>query len=150
MNKRNLEVFLLTARTQTYASATGQSKPLLPKSVQYEYQAEEYLYRDIYYIGNGIFPGIETVFYKSRPVWSMSYFGDFSSMTEEQADTLLRQALIDMWDQTRMYSIVKKDYGDWRYVCEGRGTINKLSGAEKIYVNNEPVYRFYYKGGFIG
>jgi len=150
MNKRELEKFLLKARTKTYATGTGTSKPLLPDSVQYEFQEGDYSYQDIYYIGNGIFPGLETVFYKSRPVWSMSYFGDFSGMTEDQTDTMLRKALIDLWETTRIYNHVEKDYGNFMYICDANGTLDKLSGTEEIYVNNEKVYYFKYVGGFIG
>jgi hypothetical protein len=93
VNKNDLEKFLLKSRTKTYAAAIGKSGPLLPGSVQYEYNEGDYSYRDVYYIGNGIFPGLETILYKENPVWSMSYFGDFSKMTEEQADTMLRKGV---------------------------------------------------------
>lgn len=150
MDKAALEKFLLRARTKTYAGATGKTTPLLPESVQYEHHDGDFSYRDIYYIGNGIFPGLETVFHKGKPAWSMSYFGDFSGMTEEQADTMLRKALTDLWETTRMYDHVEKDYGEFRYVCDGRGTIDELSGTEEIYVGQDKVYFFYYAGGFIG
>lgn len=150
MDKIELEKFLLQARTKTYAAATGQAKPLLPDSVQYEFADGKFSYRDIYYIGNGIFPGLETVFYEGKPVWSMSYFGDFSKMTEEQADKMLRKALMDLWETTRLYTPVEKDYGDFSYICEGSGTIDELEGSEEIHVGKEKVYFFYYAGGFIG
>ncbi len=150
MEKTELEKFLLKARTQTYAAATGKSTPLLPNSVQYEYSDSNFSYRDVYYIGNGIFPGLETVFYQDKPVWSMSYFGDFSKMTEEQADQMLRPALIDLWESTRIYNHVKKDYGDFRYECQGQGTIDKLSGTEEIWTGDEKLYFFTYAGGLIG
>ena len=150
MNKKSLEIFLLNARTQTYAAADGKTKPLLPGSVQYEYQDGDFSYRDTYYIGNGIFPGLETVFYKDKPVWSMSYFGDFSKMTEEQADNMLRKTLIELWETTRIYKHVEKDYGNFKYICDGAGNIDELSGTEEIFVGKDRVYFFYYAGGFIG
>ena len=150
MNKEELEQFLLKVRTKTYAAGTSKSKPSLPGSVQYDYNEYDYSYRDIYYLGNGIFPGIETVFYKDKPVWSMSYYGNFSGMTEEQADTMLRKALMDTWETTRIYNRVEKNYGDFRYICDGQGTIDELTGTEEIYVGEKKVYFFYYAGGFIG
>ena len=149
MNKKDLEAFLLKARAKTYAAGTSKVESLLPGSVQYEHSEDKYSYRDIYYLGNGIFPGLETVFYKDKPVWSMSYFGDFSGMTEEQADTMLRKALADAWQITRTYNRVERDYGDFRYICDGRGTINELSGTEEMYVGKDKVYFFYYAGGFV-
>lgn len=149
MSKDDLEKFLLNARTKTYATANGKSEPLLPGSVQYEHSDGDFSYRDIYYIGNGIFPGLETVFYKDNPVWSMSYFGDFSSSTEEQADNMLRKALIDLWETTRIYKQVDKDYGDFTYTRSGTGSIDELNGTEEICIGGEKVYFFYYAGGFI-
>ncbi len=150
MRTENLEAFLLKARSQTYAVAAGRLDPLLPDSVQYEYQNKEFLYRDIYYTGNGIFSGIEVMYYKGKPVWSMSYFGDFSQMTEERADTLLRKALIDLWDSTRIYKDIQRDYSNFTYSCKGSGIIKKLSGVEEIHVHNKMVYSFVYNGGLIG
>lgn len=150
MKKDELEKFLLQARTNTYAAATGKSEALLPGSVQYEHTEGDFSYRDVYYIGNGIFPGLETVFYKSKPVWSMSYFGDFSKMTEEQADNMLRRALMDLWGTTRIYKRVEKEYDGFKYICDGSGSIDELEGSEEIYAGKEKVYFFYYAGGLIG
>jgi hypothetical protein len=142
MKKGALEKFLLQARTKTYAAAVGKSKALLPGSVQYEHEDGDFSYRDVYYIGNGIFPGLETVFHNGKPIWSMSYFGDFSKMTEEQTDTMLRKALMEQWETTRIYNRVEKHYKNFRYICEGSGSIDKLEGTEEIYVGKEKVYFF--------
>ena len=150
MTNETIEAFLLSARTKTYAGASAKAEPLMPGSVQYDFAEGDFSYRDTYYIGNGIFPGLETVFYKGKPVWSMSYYGDFSKMTEEQADTMLRRALTDLWQTTRMYSHVEKDYTDFRYLCEGNGSLEKLDGTEEIWVGNNEVFHFYYAGGLIG
>lgn len=150
MNKDELLAKLLKFRTKTYATGTGKVTPALSGSVQYENRDGDWSYRDIYYLGNGIFPGLETVYYKGKPVWSMSYYGNFSGMTEEQADTMLRKALMDKWETTRIFNTVKKDYGDFEYICEGDGSIDELSGTEEIYVDKQRVYFFYYAGGYIG
>jgi len=150
MDKKDLEEFLLKARTKTYAGGTAKSEPLLPNSVQYDFADGEFSYTDVYYIGNGRFPGLETVYFKGKPVWSMSYFGDFSKMTEEQADKMLRIALIENWQKARLYHRVEKDYGDFMYTCEGSGSIDMLEGSEQIEVEGETVFYFYYAGGFIG
>lgn len=150
MNKQQLEQFLLKARANTYAGAQGKMQPALSGSAQYEYTEENLRYQDVYFIGNGIFSGLETVYDGDKPVWSMSYFGDFSKMTEEQTDTMLRKALIDNKQLARIYKKAEKDYGDFRYVCDGEGTIDKLSGTEEIFVGDQQVFVFYYAGGYIG
>lgn len=150
MDKRKLEKFLLKARAKTYAGADGKSESILSGSVQYEYLEGDFLYRDIYFIGNAIFPGLETVYHKEKPMWSMSYFGNFSGMTEEQTDSMLRKALTENWEMTRMYNRVEKDYNDFKYICDGSGTINEVNGTEEIYTEGKKVYFFAYAGGFIG
>jgi hypothetical protein len=150
IDKKLLEKFLLEARTKTYAGDSQKSESLLPNSVQYDYQDGDFSYRDVYYIGNGIFPGLETVYFKGAPVWSMSYFGDFSKMTEEQVDKMLRKALSENWQKTRLYHTVEKDYGDFVYRCDGSGNIDMVEGSEVITVDGENVFYFYYAGGFVG
>ena len=149
MDKLALEKFLLLARTKTYAAATGKASSLLPGSVQYEYAQGDFTYRDIYYLGNGLFPGLEMVFYHDEPVWGMSYFGDFSQMTEEQIDKILRHALVDQWETARTYKTVKKDYGEFAYSCRGTGSLDELSGVEEIEIDGRRVYFFSYAGGYI-
>jgi hypothetical protein len=150
MDKKLLLEFLLSARTKTYAGNQGKVESLLPGSVQYEFGEGDLLYRDVYNIGNGIFPGLETVYYKNQPVWSMSYFGDFSQITEEEADKVLRQALTDKWQTTRTYNKVEWETDDYKYVCNGSGSIDKLEGTEEITKDDKRIYYFYYAGGFIG
>lgn len=150
MDKKQLENFLLEARAKTYAGDSQKSESLLPSSVQYDYESGDFSYRDVYYIGNGRFPGLETVYFKSAPVWSMSYFGDFSKMTEEQVDKMLRKALSENWQKTRLYHTVEKDYDDFVYRCDGSGSIDMVEGSEGITVDDETVFYFYYAGGFLG
>ena len=94
MNKARLLNFLLKARSETYAGGKGEVKPVFPKLYQLEYREKDFLYRDIYNMGNGIFMGIDTVYFKNKPVISTSYFGNFVKATEEEIDKILRKALI--------------------------------------------------------
>lgn len=150
MNKEILTNFLLKARTKTYAAGIGRVESALSGSKQLEYCDGELLYRDVYYIGNNIFPGIETIYYQSKPVWSMSYFGDFKKLTEEESDRILRGALMEKWETTRMGNRVEWSDTEYEYICNGSGSIDELKGEETITKNGEVVYFFYYAGGFIG
>lgn len=150
MNKEILTNFLLKARTKTYAAGIGRVESVLSGSKQLEYHDGVLLYRDIYYIGNNIFPGIETIYYQNKPVWSMSYFGDFKKLTEEESDRILRGALMEKWETTRMGNRVEWSDAEYEYICNGSGSIDELKGEETITKNDEIVYFFYYAGGFIG
>ena len=142
--------FLLEARAKTYAGNGGMVEPLLKGSKQLEYNRHGWLYRDVYNQGRGRFVGLETVYYEDIPVWSMSYYGDFSKMTEDQADRMLRQALLDHRHSARIHQRVVKRYPDFYYTCDGEGSLDELSGMEEIDIKGKTVYFFYYTGGRVG
>ena len=150
MDKNKLTQFLLKARTKTYAGHNGRVEPLIAGSKQMEYKEGVWLYRDIFNIGNSKFAGLETVYFKNKPIWSMSYYGNFEKMTEEESDRILRKVLIDKWNEVRLWNNVKYEIGDFLYINEGSGNIDEVEGSEKIEKNGKTVFFFYYAGGYIG
>ncbi len=152
INKDKLLQFLLEARTKTYAGGGGKVKPVLDGSFQSEHKKDNWLYRDIYYMGNSIFMGLETIYFDNRPVWSMSYYGNFKNMTEEEVDKVLRKALLDKWQDARTWKHVEWEEGDYRYICEPdfEGSIEEMAGLEKIFKKEKQIYSFFYAGALIG
>lgn len=152
MDKIKIKEFFLKARTKTYASGGGKVKPVFPKLYQLEYKKEDLLYRDIYNMGNGLFMGLETVYFQNKPVLSVSYFGNFVQMTEEEADNVLRKALMDNWDVARLWHKVKWGFENYEYICapDTIGSIDEFSGREGITKDGKEVYYLFYAGGFIG
>ncbi len=152
LNKEKLLQFLLKARTKTYSGSGGKVSPVLSGSVQMEHQDKEWFYRDLYYIGNGIFMGLEVVHYKEKPVWSMCYYGNFKKMTEEEIDKILRGALMDKWQEARLWKKIEWKKDKFKYICEPnfKGSIDEMAGMEKIFKAEEQVYTFFYAGGIIG
>ena len=152
MNKTHPLEFLIKARTKTYAGGGGKVKPAFAGTYQLEFKEGDWFYRDVYNTGNGIFMGLETVYLGEKPVWSMSYFGNFRAMTETEVDEILRLALIANKDKARLWHEVHWKKGEFTYSCipEGKGSIDELSGSEEITKDGKPVYVFYYAGGFIG
>ena len=152
MDKKKLLQFLITARENTYAGGKGNVKSAFSGSYQLEYEQKDWSYRDVYNLGNGIFIGLETLYFKSKPVWSMSYFGNFRKMTEREIDEILRGALIANKDKTRLWHNVKWKKDDYGYTCtpDGPGSIDEMGGYEKITKKGKKVYHLFYAGGFIG
>lgn len=151
VDKEKLLGFLLEARTKTYAGSGGKVKPVLAGSKQLEYQEVEWLYRDVYYNGPGIFMGLEAVYFKGKAVWSMSYFGDYQGMTENEVDKILRGALLANWETTRIWKLVEWEKDDYNYTCtpDFEGSIEKMAGTEKILKNKKQIYQFFYAGGLL-
>lgn len=149
MNNKNLTRFLVDARAKTYAGDSGKVDPILKGSVQLEFKKDNWLYRDIYNNGSGKFAGLETVYYLDKPVWSMSYFGNYQKLSEEEADSILRKALVAKKDQTRLWKDVKVSLDSYLYTCEGYGSIEEIGGTEKIIKKGIEVYYLYYAGGIV-
>jgi len=150
INKDHLTIFLLNARKKTYAGNAGEVASLLVGSRQFEFKENEFLYRDIFNIGNNKYAGLETIYFQNKPVWSMSYYGNFESLTEEEVDKVLRKALSEKWDKVRLWNNVEYKVEDYIYSNTGSGDIDELDGSEKLEKNGETVYYFYYAGGLIG
>ena len=150
INKDHLTTFLIKARKNTYAGNVGEITPLLVGSRQFEFKDDEFLYRDIFNIGNNKFAGLETIYYENKPVWSMSYYGNFENLTEEEVDKVLRKVLVEKWDKVRLWNDVKYKMDEYTYSNNGSGDIDELDGSEKLEKNGETVYYFYYAGAFMG
>ncbi len=147
MNKKSLTSFLIKARSKTYAGNSGRVEPLLIGSNQFEFKQGDWLYRDVYNNGNGIFVGLETIYLKNTPVWSMSYFGNYKKLTEKEVDQVLREALIDKKDTARLWGNVEYKSGGYSYKCAGYGSVDELGGSEKLFKKDKEVYVFFYAGG---
>ena len=152
MDKKKLISFLTDARSNTYAGGGGKVKPAFPGSTQLEYKRGDWLYRDVYNMGNKIFMGLETAYLKNKPVWSMCYYGDFTKMTEKEIDKILRAALIKYKDKTRLWHKIEWKKENFKYLCtpDFKIGIEKVAGLEEVYKGKEKVYYLFYAGGLIG
>jgi hypothetical protein len=151
MDEKILIKFLLKARANTYAGSGGKVDSLLRGSDQLEYAEEDWLYRDIYYTGKEIFMGLETVYYQNKPIWAMSYYGNFKGMTEQEIDNILKKALLENWQTARTWEKSEWQKEDYKYICEPDfdGSIKEMAGFEKILKQGKQVYTFFYAGGII-
>lgn len=151
MNKIELEKFLYEARTKTYAGAGGKVESALLGSTQLEYSKGDWLYRDVYYTGKNTFAGLETIYFSEKPVFSVSYYGNWGEMTEQEIDDILRGALMAN-PETRSYKNVEWSKNGFEYSCTPDSfseSINEIGGYESITKDKEEVYRFYYAGSLL-
>lgn len=139
--------FLLTARTKTYAGNGGSVEPALSGSKQLEYTEGEYLYRDIYYVGEHDFLGIETIYFQNKPVWSMVYHGDWNDITDEEVANFLPSALIANAQTARTNKKVEWTQDSYRYLCEGEGELENFHGLETVFKDGQSVHRVVYHSG---
>ena len=150
MDSKKLLKFLILARLRTYAGNTGEVTPVFAGHKQYEYTEGTWMYRDVYVVGSGRFVGGETIYFESKPVWSMSYFGNFSAMTEEGADTILRKAMLANAKNIRLWYPVIWSDGAFTYRCSGEGkNIEEFRGNEEVVFSGKRLYYFSYAGGLV-
>lgn len=149
MDQKTLEEFLFKARLKTYAGDGGKVPSVLKGSSQLEFTEGDFLYRDVYYTGKNTFVGLETIYYKEKPAFSMSYFGNWGTMTEEEIDLILRGALIAN-PETRAFTDVKWEKDGFVYECATEtDSIDEIGGTEVISKDGEQLYYFYYAGSLL-
>ncbi|MDZ4231647.1 MAG: DUF5680 domain-containing protein [Candidatus Pacearchaeota archaeon] len=151
VDREALLSFVLKARTKMYAAAGGKVESVFPGMDQLEYREGEFLDRDLYNNGKGVFMGLETVYLKERPIWSVSYYGDYRGMTEREVDRILRNALIENQETTRLWRSVRWEHDGYAYTCtpDFEGSIENMAGLEEITKEGTRIYHFLYAGGLL-
>jgi len=147
--------FLLHAKRQTCAGQSGETSAisLLPGSKQLEYYEAPFFYRDVYF-GMASLVGQETVYFRERPVWAMSYAGGVlpeSSSPDEirRIDTFLRQVLQLVTYERPFRGPQRHHIDPYRYLDSTQGDIARFRGEEIIMRENKRVYDLRYAGGIL-
>ena len=123
-----LERFLLTAKSATYASQGDAASvaPLLADSKQLEYRDGPLLYRDIY-VGMFRFVGQEVVYRSLNAVWSMSYAGGLADDTNRELTASiyahLRKALLGAPTSLPLRGPTVFEEGSMQYTCSTEGPL---------------------------
>ncbi|EPZ42582.1 MULTISPECIES: DUF5680 domain-containing protein [Alicyclobacillus] len=153
-DKKDFLGFLIESKKATYASQGGDPSvtPLIDGSRQLEYRSGDFLYRDIYF-GMSYFVGQETIYYKTHPVWSMSYGGGvdkkFDIKCVREIYSFLRKAMREITSNNPYRGPKKFIEGDLVYTDTNEGDIGWFRGDEKIIRSGEEVYSLSYSGGFL-
>lgn len=149
MNKNDLEQFLYKARAKTYAGDGGKTVAALVGSSQLEFADGDWSYRDVYYTGKNNFTGLEAIYFDSKPVFSMCYYGNWGVMTEKEIDDILREAL-KAYPETRGNKSVNWEKNGFIYDCSpDTDSFYEVSGSESISKNGEQIYYLYYAGSVL-
>ncbi|MGW4892979.1 DUF5680 domain-containing protein [Kitasatospora sp. NPDC004240] len=148
---RELNAFVVRAKSATYVGGRGQVEPGRTGSHDLEYREGELVYRDSYFGGTD-FLGQESVHVGGRPVWGMNYYGYLltGSITAFTAGETIKAALSAMYGEGRFLGGFRYEVGGLVYVDESVGEVERFRGVEHILAaGGERVYELRYHGGRI-
>ena len=147
--KEEIISFLIKAKKATYSSGKSPKRYSNGNKV-YVFKHKDFQYRDLYF-GSLIDSGIEVIYYKNSPIWSMSFRG---GMTTSEIDShicfeFLKKALSNPDNKlpARGPMLYKSDC--FVYVNLIQGHIFDFNGTELIFKNEDKIYLKKYIGGII-
>jgi hypothetical protein len=146
--------FIVEAKKSSYATQgdTQSVTPLLPGTKQLEYRFGDYFYRDIY-AGMLNFVGQEIVYFKEKPLWSMSYAAGLLPAADKSEVmniySVLREALRLVCAESPFRGPKNYSNADYSYINVIKGTLNQFNGHELICHNQVNVYELFYSGGMV-
>ena len=151
ISHRELADFLGVANKATYANKDApKSTSLRPSSEDFHFEQGDLAYHDTYF-GARDFIGGEIIYKTARPMWGANYYGYILNPTTPTEDvySILRSALMQDSDILPVRGPQEHIEGTSKYENQVDGTLDRFSGEERIYLENELVYRCWYHGGSI-
>ncbi len=141
--------FLITAKANSYASGLEGTK-LSGDGKELSFEEAGFSYTDRYF-GENPFIGEEIIWKNGRVVWGMNFYGDVSSQAAPVGDVyiFLQKALRAANDDQPFRGPEHFSSQDLEYHNEVQGTIGAFSGVERIFYQDEEVYRLAYHGGVV-
>lgn len=146
MKTEDLVKFLIKAKRDGYASGETTTNKENDGSFSTRSESGDFKFHDNWF-GGEPFAGREVVWYQNKPVWMMVYFGE--EVAEANAIPTLRKALSKMPDEFPARGPQSLEDGDYKYVNNWKGNIDRFSGEENIYMDGKKVYSASYKGGLV-
>jgi len=143
----NLKKFLTYAKKRTYASIIRRPIKIPNGGRKYIVKDKDYTYQDIFY-GEQDFSGYEIVFFKNKPIWSMSYHGGvINEDIRQKCYNFLKSCLKKMPKDFPVRGPRSLKKGKWTYENSWKGDLENFSSEEKIFYEGKVVYSLKYIGG---
>lgn len=151
INKKQLCKFLVRAKRATYAAGDLSEKiSESDHSTTLRFEEGDWKYHDNYF-GGEPYGGREVVFFKSVPVYIMTYYGyinkDVSGLNELYS--FLQKALNLIPEDKPFRGPEKYSEGKLLYVNISNGEVDNFSGEEIISRDGKELYRAKYIGGLV-
>lgn len=150
MNIQLLKHFLLEANKAGYAS--GEEKQWIKNSdgsTTINFEQGDFKLHDNFF-GGEPYGGRLVVFYKNKPIWMMVYYGFVVEGVEtDSVYKVLRNALMKMPEDAPFRGPKEFKEGEFTYINNWTGNVEKYSGEEQILQGEKLVYKANYMGGLV-
>ena len=146
-----LSAFIVRAKAATYVGGGARSLSYRPGSHDLQFHEGAFSYLDSYF-GGADFLGQEVVYYETRPVWAMNYYGrvlDPVRITAAQAGQTIQESLSRMYQEGRFLGGFECETENGTYVDSSAGDVTSFMGTEHIAREGLRVYELVYHGGLI-
>ena len=152
MREKEIAEFLIAALSNSYANEKVEETNPFPKLKLIKFEDWAWRYVD-QYVGGEPFQGIEIVWYKNVPVWSMTYRGYYAGKGDYELFLKFLKAALRAMPRDAPYRGPKvfdsAEFSGWKYENKWNGKIKEFKGKEKILFNNKKVYEAEYQGGVV-
>ena len=146
-----LEQFLVKAKVSAYATEGEVGEVILADGCkELAYREGEFSYRDRYF-GWNPFVGEEVVWQSGEYTWAMNYYGVVhdESVTAGRVYAFLQLAMGQVTEDRPFRGPRSLKEGDYEYLDESEGSVERFIGTERILYRGREVYRLHYHGGTI-
>jgi hypothetical protein len=146
-----LNTFIVRAKADTYVGGGKHSAVSRLGSQDFRFSDGEWAYHDSYF-GGSDFLGEEVVYFASRPVWAMNYYGRIlrvDLLTAAQAGQIIKASLSRMYKEGRFLGGFRFSENNFTYVDANEGVVDCFHGRESIIHGKETAYELLYHGGLI-
>ncbi len=150
-DKKELCEFLVEAKKTTYAAGDSAKKIINDdKSTTLIFESGDWKYHDNYF-GGEPYGGREVVFFKGKPVYIMTYYGQVDDSVSDinKVYGILMDALKLIPEDKPYRGPEKYNNGDLSYENSFTGEVDNFFGEESISENGNEIYKARYIGGFV-
>ena len=105
------------------------------------------------YVGGEPYQGFEVIWFKNKPIWSMTYRGLYhGSEPYKKFITFLKAALSAAPKEMPVRGpkkFAQKQFANWSYENSWRGKMNEFKGREEVFFKKKIVFWTDYQGGTV-
>ncbi|MDC7125464.1 MAG: DUF5680 domain-containing protein [Spirochaetales bacterium] len=145
-NIDEIQQFLCTAKKNTYASCSPETKSSRLCSHDLAYKNGKLSYLDSYF-GGERFIGEEVLYIDDKPFWSMNYSGRV--LDNNFSGDFLKECLLKVCHEKPFRGPEIYQNGYFTYHCNVKGSFDWFTGEEEIFFQAVKVYECVFHGGAI-